>query len=575
MAGNVPSQFIDDLLSRADIVTVVDSRVPLKKAGREYVACCPFHSEKTPSFTVSTQKQFYHCFGCGAHGSAIGFLMEFDRLEFLEAVDELASMLGMPVPRDASVPVNQNKPLYQLLESAAEYFRKQLRQSPQSQRVIDYLKGRGISGEIAAQYGVGYAPPGWDNLLNHFSTSQFNTQSLLGAGLIIRKDEGGFYDRFRDRVMFPIRDSRGRVVAFGGRVLDDATPKYLNSPETKVFHKGQENYGLFEARSQSKSLESIIVVEGYMDVISLAQFGIYNVVATLGTATTQPHLEKLFRVVSNVVFCFDGDRAGKQAAWRALEVSLPVITDGRQIHFLFLPEGEDPDTYVREKGQAKFLQCAKEATPFSTFLFHSLSKNIDITEIDGCSILVDRARKLLNKLPQGIFRHMMYEKLAEITHMDAKKLSTLIAPQTILSQKVVKNKNHKVGMSPVRQAVKLLLEYPKLALGVEIQKFSDLKLTGVNVLEGLIGYINEHPNTTCGAILEYYRNNEHGAHLAKLAQIPLSVPESGADIEFKDIVGHLAKLRIQQRADQLLFKSKLGQLSEEEKDELKYVLSVK
>jgi len=575
MAGKIPSQFIDDLLSRIDIVSVIDGRVPLKKAGREHVACCPFHTEKTPSFTVSGLKQFYHCFGCGAHGSAINFLMEFDRLGFVEAVEELANMAGMTVPRDASIPLNLNKDIYQLLDKAASYFSKQLRQSPQSQKAIDYLKGRDISGEIAAQYSVGYAPPGWDNLLNHFSNTQVTNQELLDAGLIIKKDAGGFYDRFRDRVMFPIRDSRGRVVAFGGRVLDDATPKYLNSPETKVFHKGQENYGLFEARSQSKSLDSIIVVEGYMDVVSLAQFGISNVVATLGTATTQAHLEKLFRVVPHIIFCFDGDRAGKQAAWRALEVSLPVITDGRQIHFLFLPEGEDPDTMVRKEGQAKFLDRVKEATPYSEFFFNSLSKNIDISAIDGRSILVDRARKLLKKLPHGIFRHMMYEKLAEITHMDSEKLSTLIAPQAILSQRVTKNKKNKVGLSPVRHAVRLLLEYPKFALDVEIQKFADLQLAGIDVLEGLIDYIKQYPNTTCGAILEYYRNKDHGAHLAKLAQTPLSVPEAGAEDEFSDIMGHLAKLRIQQRADQLLFKSKVGQLSEEEKDELKYVLSVK
>jgi len=575
MAGKIPPQFIDDLLSRIDIVTIIDGRVPLKKAGREHVACCPFHTEKTPSFTVSSQKQFYHCFGCGAHGSAISFIMEFDRLGFVEAVEDLANMAGMTVPRDASIPINQNKDVYQLLESAAAYYQQQLRQSPQAQRAIDYLKGRGISGEIASQFHIGYASPGWDHLLNHFSGSGVNKQTLLDAGLIIKKDAGGYYDRFRDRIMFPIRDSRGRVIAFGGRVLDDTTPKYLNSPETKVFHKGQENYGLYEARAQSRSLDSIIVVEGYMDAVSLAQFGITNVVATLGTATTQPHVEKLFRVVPNIIFCFDGDRAGKKAAWRALEVSLPVITDGRQIHFLFLPEGEDPDTFVREQGQAGFLARVKEATPFSKFFYHSLSKNIDITAIDGRSILVDRSRKLLDRLPHGIFRHMMIEKLAEITHMESKKLSTLMAPQAILSQRVGNNKSNKMGVSPVRKAVRLLLEYPKLALDVEIQKFSDLKLAGINVLEGLIDYINKYPSTTCGAILEHYRNKDHGAHLAKLAQTPLSVPESGTDVEFKDIMEHLVKLRFQQRADELLFKSTVEQLSQEEKDELKYVLSVK
>jgi DNA primase len=415
MAGRIPSQFIDELLNRVDIVEVIDSRVPLRKAGRE----------KTPSFTVSPAKQFYHCFGCGAHGSAISFLMEYERMEFVDAVEELASMVGLTVPHEASTPQHKiSRDLYEVLAQASQYYREQLRQHTNADQAIDYLKQRGLTGEIAAVFDIGYAPPGWDNVLRHLSGKNISEKQLLAAGLLIAKQGGGCYDRFRDRIIFPIRDRRGRVIGFGGRALGDETPKYLNSPETEIFHKGKELYGLYEARKYSQNLQRLIVVEGYMDVVALSQHGIKNVVATLGTATTKEHLEKLFRVVPEVVFCFDGDRAGRQAAWRALEVSLPLLSEGRQMKFMFLPEGEDPDTIVRKEGEAGFQQRLQQAQAFSNFFYQSLSKEIELNTIDGRSFLVEQAKPYLLKLPEGVFRHMMISKLAEISHVEPDNTNT-------------------------------------------------------------------------------------------------------------------------------------------------------
>ncbi|HKJ77760.1 MAG TPA: DNA primase, partial [Gammaproteobacteria bacterium] len=359
MAGRIPQSFIDDLLSRVDIVEVIDARVPLKKAGRDYAACCPFHDEKTPSFTVSPTKQFFHCFGCGAHGTALGFLMEYDHMGFVEAVEELAAKQGLEIPYEGGAPAagpgRDLKPLYDLLGQADRYFRHQLRNHPAAAKAVDYLKGRGVSGEVAAAFGLGYAPPGWDGLLQALGRDDGALKRLVEVGLLIEREEDRRrYDRFRDRVIFPIRDPRGRTVGFGGRVLGDDKPKYLNSPESEVFHKGRELYGLYEAQQAVRRPERLLVVEGYMDVVALAQHGIANAVATLGTAATADHLQRLFRVTGEVVFCFDGDEAGGKAAWRALENAMPQMRDGRQVRFMFLPQGEDPDSLVRAIGGEAF-----------------------------------------------------------------------------------------------------------------------------------------------------------------------------------------------------------------------------
>ena len=578
MAGRIPSQFIDELLSRVDIVDVVDSRVGLKKAGREYQACCPFHNEKTPSFTVSPSKQFYHCFGCGAHGSAISFLMEYERMEFVDAIEELASMVGLTVPREASQPQHkQSRGLYELMEQVAAFYREQLRSHEKSEQAVSYLKQRGLSGEIAAAFGIGYAPPGWDNVLKHFTAKGISEKQLLAAGLLIAKEKGGYYDRFRDRIMFPIHDRRGRVIAFGGRALGDETPKYLNSPETELFHKGRELYGLFEARKQSKTLEQLVVVEGYMDVVALSQHGVKNVVATLGTATTSDHLDKLFRIVPEVIFCFDGDRAGRQAAWRAVETAIPLMREGRQIKFVFLPEGEDPDSIVRQEGKTGFIQRLKKAEAFSNFFYQTLSKGIELNTLDGRSFLVEKTRPYLSRLPEGVFQHMMVNKLAEISHVDPDKLSTLIysASKPIQQKKQGVSVKPSGGPSPVRQLIRLLLEMPALSEKVEVGELKGLDIPGVTLFIELVETIRLNPYITYAGIEERYRGTENGKHLAKLAQQSISLDEEGIRAEFLDALQWLTKQQRSRRAEELLAKSNLGTISDEEKQELKEVLASK
>jgi len=577
MTGRIPTQFIDELLSRVDIVDVIDSRVALKKAGREYTACCPFHNEKTPSFTVSPTKQFYHCFGCGAHGSAISFLMEYERMEFVDAVEELASMAGLTVPREAGIPQpKESRTLYELMAQVSQFYREQLRQHPKAGKAVEYLKQRGLNGEIAAAFGIGYAPPGWDNLLRYFTQNNISEKQLLAAGLLIAKQGGGYYDRFRDRIMFPIHDRRGRVIGFGGRALGDETPKYLNSPETELFHKGRELYGLYEARKLSKDLHNLVVVEGYMDVVALSQFGITNVVATLGTATTADHLEKLFRIVPEVVFCFDGDRAGRQAAWRALENALPQMREGRQIKFMFLPEGEDPDTIVRQEGEQGFRDRLHRAQAFSNFFYQSLSNNIELNTIDGRSFLVEQARPYLLKLSEGVFRHMMINKLAEISHVDSDKLSTLIysasRPKTKHRPAVGPDTS---GPSPVRKIIRLLLEMPALAEEVQVGEITGLDLPGIPLLIELVETIISHPHINCAGLIERWRGTENGKHLSKLAQQPINLSNESIKPEFSDTLQWLKSQRRNQRIDELINKSHLGTLSDEEKRELKQVLAAK
>ncbi len=430
MAGLIPQSFIDDLLNRTDIVDVVSSRIQLKKTGKNYSACCPFHKEKTPSFTVSPDKQFYYCFGCGAGGNALGFVMDHDQLEFPQAIEELAKRAGMDVPREESgrghkprQPVDS--PLYPLLNAAAEHYRQALKSHPQRKYAVEYLKGRGLTGEIARDFGLGFAPPGWDNLLKQLGGDALQQKVMIDAGLLIENAENGRrYDRFRDRIMFPIRDSRGRVIAFGGRVLGDDKPKYLNSPETPVFHKGQELYGLYEARKHNRDLDEIMVVEGYMDVIALAQQGLRNAVATLGTATSEEHLKRLFRIVPSVLFCFDGDAAGRNAAWRALESTLSSLQDGRRARFLFLPDGEDPDTLVRAEGTDAFrARINQHAQPLADYFFQQLSEEADPRSLEGKAHLVTLAAPLIDKIPGNNLRALMRQRLSEITGLSGEALS--------------------------------------------------------------------------------------------------------------------------------------------------------
>ena len=580
MSGRIPHTFIDELLTRTDIVDVIDARVQLKKAGREYKACCPFHNEKTPSFTVSQVKQFYHCFGCGAHGNAISFLMDYEHLEFVEAVEELAHMTGLEVPREATAePAAQSptQPLYALHEEVSRYYRQQLRSHPQAARAIDYLKQRGLSGEIAARFEIGFAPPGWDNLARALGGDAAARTALLETGLLIERPDGsGVYDRFRDRIQFPIRDRRGRTIGFGGRVLGDDTPKYLNSPESAIFHKGRELYGLYEARKAVRHLERILVVEGYMDVVALAQFGINYAVATLGTSTTPDHLERLFRTVPEVVFCFDGDRAGRAAAWRALENALPVLTDGREARFLFLPEGEDPDTLVRKTGKDEFELMITHAVPLSDFLFDHLSSQVDTTSIDGRARLVDLARPLLSRLPDSIFRQLMLEKLAEIARTDSSHLADRLqkpAETRAVTASATAPHTTGSGKSPVREAIAMLLHQPDLAQKIEPPGITEPDtMPGVTLLLELLELLRRQPGLNTGAILEHWRGREEARYLHKLAQWTPLTEKLDLAAEIRGHVSQIEHQAAEKRISALLHEERLRALNDKEKQELKQLL---
>lgn len=578
MAGRIPQTFIDDLLVRTDIVDVIDSRVQLKKAGREYKACCPFHNEKTPSFTVSQVKQFYHCFGCGAHGTAISFLMEFEHLDFVEAVEELAHMAGLEVPREAGFEPgaqSSTQPLYELLEKASAYYRQQLRNHAQAGHAVDYLKQRGLSGAVAARFAIGFAPPGWENLLTALGTDATARKGLQETGLVIERTDGsGVYDRFRDRIQFPIHDRRGRTIGFGGRVLGDDTPKYLNSPESSVFHKGQELYGLFEARKAMRKLERLLVVEGYMDVVALAQFDINYAVATLGTATTPEHLERLYRAAPEVVFCFDGDRAGRQAAWRALENTLPVLRDGREARFLFLPEGEDPDSLVRQIGREQFEQQIGDAVHLSDFLFNHLASELDIDSIDGRARLVDQARPLLARLPDSVFRQMMVEQLAEIARTDVSRLEKrLVKPAHPERSRQAPPPVQGGGKSPVREAITILLHQPELAQQLEALPFpSSGLLPGIPLLAELFELLKQQPGLNAGSILEHWRGRDEARHLGRLARWSPLADELDLAAELNGHLAQVARLLAEQRIGQLLEAEAKHHLNGSEKQELKELL---
>jgi len=580
MAGRIPQSFIDELINRVDIVEVIDARVPLKKSGRDYSACCPFHNEKTPSFTVSQTKQFYHCFGCGAHGTALGFLMEYEHMDFVESVEALAASVGLEVPREAGAPREQQAgaDLYQIMDRAAGYYRRQLRDHADAGRAIVYLKQRGLSGEIAAEFGIGFAPPGWDNLVRALGSDAESRGLLLRAGLAAEKEPRGLYDRFRDRIMFPIRDRRGRVIAFGGRILEGDGPKYLNSPETPIFHKGRELYGLFEARKAVRKLDRLLVVEGYMDVVALAQFGIRYAVATLGTATTAEHLETLYRVVPEVVFCFDGDRAGREAAWRALENALPAMRAGRQARFLFLPEGEDPDSLVRLEGSEAFERRVADAVPLSEYFFEELRKKADTTTVAGRAQLVDLVRPRLSKIVEPVFRQLMLERLAQMVGTAPERLEALLENSREPSRPERAPKTKPVGRpsarSPVRRAITLLLQHPELAQRAEnLNALKELDLPGANLLVSVVEMLQREPHLTTGALLQRWDGTEEGRHLFKLAEVELPGTPEGLEGEFADTLRHLGAQQREQRWQYLQHKLAQEGLSETEKEEWKQILS--
>lgn len=631
MAGLIPQSFIDDLLNRTDIVDIVSSRVQMKKAGKNYTACCPFHKEKTPSFSVSPDKQFYYCFGCGAGGNALGFIMDHDNLDFPQAVEELAKAAGMEIPREESGRPHKprqptDSPLYPLLTAAADFYRQALKGHPARKAAVDYLKGRGLTGEIARDFGLGFAPPGWDNLYKHLSSDTLQQKAMIDAGLLVENAETGKrYDRFRDRVMFPIRDSRGRIIAFGGRVLGDDKPKYLNSPETPVFHKGQELYGLFEARKFNRSLDEIIVVEGYMDVIALAQQGLRNAVATLGTATSEEHMKRLFRVVPSVLFCFDGDQAGRNAAWRALEATLPCLQDGRRARFLFLPEGEDPDTLVRSEGTDAFkARINQHAQPLADYFFQQLTEEADPRSLEGKAHMATLAAPLIDKVPGANLRTLMRQRLSEITGLNSEAVSQLAQnapaptqpaydpgidydampdysdfqqPDMYLPQqewtpkksgtsgKKWENKPWDkkgkrgaereqawvpVGVEPpTLTALRTLLHHPQLAKKVEdAEHFAAEDQTNNQLLIALVEAVQKNPKLSSIQLLSRWHGTEQGRLLQRLLEKEWLIDADNLEQQFFDTITSLSARQRERKLEQLLRKARQGELSSEEKKQL-------
>lgn len=572
MAGRIPRVFINDLLARTDIVDLIDARVKLKKQGKNYHACCPFHNEKTPSFTVNGEKQFYHCFGCGAHGNAIDFLMNYDRLEFVESIEELATAYGLEVPYEAggSGPTqlerHQRQSLYQLMDGLNCFYQQSLAQAPAA-APRDYLTQRGLSDEVIKSFGIGYAPPGWDNVLKRFGRDEENRQSLIDAGMLVTNDKGRSYDRFRERVMFPIHDKRGRVIGFGGRVLGEGMPKYLNSPETDIFHKGRQLYGLYEAQKNHPEPARLLVVEGYMDVVALAQFGIDYAVASLGTSTTADHIQLLYRATDNVICCYDGDRAGREAAWRALETALPYMTDGRQLRFMFLPDGEDPDSLVRKEGKQAFEARMEQATPLSGFLFDSLMPQVDLSSRDGRARLSTLALPLISQIPGETLRIYMRQQLGNyLGILDDSQLEKLLPKK---AENATPTPAPQLKRTTMRILIGLLVQNPQLAAMVpSLQGLEQSKLAGLPLFVELVNTCTAHPGLTTGQLLELYRGTNFSQHLETLATWNHMVVEDEVETMFKDSLASMYDSALEQRQEELIARERTQGLNAEERREL-------
>ena len=567
MAGQIPRAFIDDLLARTDIVELIDHRVPLKKAGKNYVACCPFHSEKSPSFTVSQDKQFYHCFGCGAHGNAISFMMAFEQLEFVEAIEELARQHHLEVPREGG---NQkhypqgSADDFSQMEKAAAIYRQQLTQNDSAQA---YIQKRGLSAETINKYGIGYAPDSWDLVLKQLAPNRAARDQLFELKLTNRNDNGREYDFFRDRLMFPIRDKRGRVIGFGGRVLGDGSPKYLNSPETRLFHKGRELYGLYEARQGQERLSQILVVEGYMDVVALSQFGIDFAVACLGTATTSEHMQTLFRFCPSVICCYDGDRAGRDAAWRALQNALPQLKDGVELKFIFLPDGEDPDTLVRQEGKAAFLQRLESAIPLSQYLFEHLLAEFDVGSDAGKSALWQKANELILQIQSEFYREMLLDRLALLVGRPRGQKTSKRTPAT------TQNPQLATKITPMRRAIALLLQHPPLAaLMPPLPELAEANLPGMDILLAIQQKLLARPEMTTAQLLEHWRDKAEYNILSKLALWEHQVQDELLTADFLDTYRAIEDQYLQQRLEALQRKDQLTKLTKEEWQEFNLLL---
>lgn len=523
MASFIPPNFTSELLLHTDVVSVISKSITLKKAGKNFTACCPFHDEKTPSFSVSQDKQIYYCFGCGAYGNAISFMMDYSGMGFVEAVEELASLAGLKIPQSENNvrKIKGSNELYDLMESLVQHFCRQLHTAPPSHHALKYLEQRSLSDEIKKEFELGFALPGFDNLLKTVGISEQSRERLAQVGMLVDKESGGHYDRFRDRIMFPIRDQRGRAVGFGGRIIGDEEPKYLNSPETTIFKKRHELYGLFQARHKLKNMQHIYLVEGYMDVLALVQHGIHNVVAALGTAVSEEHLQKLYRHCKQIIFCFDGDIAGKKAAWRTMETALPLLKEGRQVYFMFMPDGDDPDTYVQKYGREKF-EDVLNWIPLSDYLLNQFKQNADLGSREGISRLIDDISPLVAKLPDCALRELLIKDIAHLSNMNIDALKRLIeqqkpAPTKTSLRHTTTKKSSKWTTNLVTEAVIALLHDPKLAMTVEANILDDIELQGINFLRELIALVHQQPQISCAGILEYWRNTKYEKRLQELS----------------------------------------------------------
>lgn len=589
MAGSIPPGFIEDLLARIDIVDVIEPRLKLKKAGQNYQALCPFHNEKTPSFSVNQVKQFYYCFGCQESGNAVKFLMEHDHMGFVQAVESLAGMAGMEVPRENSNESNQRqqkrKSLYEVLQNVCAYYKTQLREHEHRSLAVNYLKGRGVSGEIARDFAIGFAPPGWDSLHLKLAVTNADRQLLIDSGMLVEKaEEDRIYDRFRNRIMFPIRDRQGRVIAFGGRMLGDDKPKYLNSPETPIFHKGRELYGLHEAMRSSRNLERILVVEGYMDVIALAQHGVKYAVATLGTATSSDHLERLYRLVPEIVFCFDGDAAGQKAAWKALQEALPLMKDGLSAKFLFLPQGEDPDTMIRQEGNSGFILRLESSQHLPQFFFRNLAEQVELGSMEGKAKLSALAMPLIGEIPQGVFKQLMIDELAKLTGLAAGRLVDVATPRervrsfqkrTNRAMAPLQRQRQPARRSLADSAITLLLRQPELVHECgdeEYEQLQALQDDNCTLLLDLVRIIQLDSGISPMMLLSQQQDSPHFDKLTELAERDHLLHPAHLPAEFRGVIQKLLSqinIQIFQQLKMRIDQIPLADLSPEERQKIK------
>ena len=574
MSERIPQDFIDDLIERADVSEVIGKRVEIKKAGKEYKACCPFHNEKTPSFTVSPEKGFYHCFGCGAHGTALGFLMDYERLTFVEAIEELAKMVGIPVPKtkEDRVVNKENNDLKSLLSRVSKHYEKNLKESTIA---IEYFKSRGIDGETARHYALGFAKKSYDDILKNFGKTDKDRKQLLACGLLTEKDDGGYFDKFRNRVMFPIRNNRGEVVGFGGRVITDEEPKYLNSPETILFKKGELLYSLFESKKSIAESNSAIIVEGYTDVIGLYQFGVGNSLATLGTATTGNHINKIFRISDQIIFCFDGDDAGRKAAEKAMKLCLPLVRKNKEAYFLIL-EDEDPDEFIRKHGHKQFEARLATAKSTDEFLISICNENSDITSVKGKANAIENAMALINTIQDGIYKDLMVEKIASEYNLSLEKLVTY-APSEKITRKAIRTNTQrnkpaylKNRPSLINQAIRILLHKPELGKMIDLNnQFKHLDQKGINVLKEIIQLIHAKDSIKLATIIEHFQDQKLQRYLSQLAMDEGLINKNEMLSEFNDITQRLNIQDLRKEMTILIEQAKNKSLNDQDTSRLK------